>query len=641
MAIKEKILKFFKIKKKNSKKNEYLKKYENEDKNIVTIITVLFGKEDKLLEKFGYLVQDLEETYKKNKDKIEVIVVVENENWKHNPQFQMLNVLIPEIKIIYLSEVSNIPAKLFNLGLKEAKGNYIMFNYLGCLGLKEKIDCFFGSSQDERIYYFENLKEINPSLLFTGNNEIEILFHEKLYGLNNFVYKREIFDEIGGFNESKILQRDFDTDFLIKILEQNFEREELDIRINSVDFEKYPFEEKISIKKDIVDRFLVRCQKMRQFSNEEIERSFFLDLDEKSIKELSFLNFNEKIETEYSYRFKIAVLGGDWEYHHNKICFFNYFDRLLGKGFCTYKFKLDYLTEESDLLNYDLVIFTRIKSEKGKDLLDFCNKEKIPTIYMLDDNWISIVKDYPEYGKIFEEGSVIYDNYMYVLQNSTLLWSYNDYLIEDFKPFAKKIIKAKLGIDIEKNSKELCIDEKKKKLIVGFSGSLRFDNKAFKALLRIKREDIQILLFGVISGKQEKLFENQDIIKEKFLKYEEYIKRMKEIKPDLLIAPLSFDRTSSSKCYNKYLENSSIGAATLFSKVPPYVNVVKENETGFFVEEETVDGWCNSIENILNDRELLFNVQKNAYNDVLNNHSVDTFLSWFMDTIKRIIKEGV
>ena len=60
---------------------------------------------------------------------------------------------------------------------------------------------------------------------------------------------------------------------------------------------------------------------------------------------------------------------------------------------------------------------------------------------MLDDNWISIVEDYPEYGKIFEKGSNLYDNFMYILQNSTITWVYNDNLARDLKVFSKKIIK--------------------------------------------------------------------------------------------------------------------------------------------------------------------------------------------------------
>ena len=255
---------------------------------------------------------------------------------------------------------------------------------------------------------------------------------------------------------------------------------------------------------------------------------------------------------------------------------------------------------------------------------------------MLDDNWISIVEDYPEYGKIFEKGSNLYDNFMYILQNSTITWVYNDNLARDLKVFSKKIIKARLGIDVKPIQKS----KKREKLIIGFAGSMRYDDKAFKALSMVKRNDIKILLFGVMNEKQLRMFENTEVIREEFLKYEKYIEKMREIQPDLLIAPLDYNRTNSSKCYNKYLENSSIKAATIFSRVPPYVDVVKENLTGFYTQEETTEGWYSTIEKILNNRELLFKVKENCYKDVMENYSVDKLMEWFTFTIKQIIEEG-
>jgi len=116
---------------------------------------------------------------------------------------------------------------------------------------------------------------------------------------------------------------------------------------------------------------------------------------------------------------------------------------------------------------------------------------------------------------------------------------------------------------------------------------------------------------------------------------------MKNMLKKLLIAPLDFNRTNSSKCYNKYLENSSIKAATIFSKVPPYTYIVKENITGFYTQEETVEGWYNTIKKVLDDRELLLRVKENSYKDVMDNYSVDKLMEWFIFTIKQIIQEGV
>ena len=607
----------------------------------LSIIVALLGEEEKVLEQVGYLIKSLEKIYTKYENKIELIFIIEGTTWINNPQIQMLDTIFPTSKVIYKEEVENLPSKLFNIGIKESEGKYLMFNYPGCYNFIRQLDCFFEEEEEENyeIYYFKNLKENSPNLLFTGNNEIELLYHERLYGLNNYIYSKAAIRKIGKFNESKILQKEFDIDFFIKVLENDLNIETLDYKIAAKDFLDFPFKKIFKIKKDIISRFLVRCQSMRDKNFKEIEQTFCNDLKEDELENIKKFLSNDLIikkDIKYNEKYKITILGGPWEYHHNKICFFNYFDKLVGQGFCTYKFNLDYLTEESDLLSSDLVIFTRIKSEKGKDLIDFCNKKGIPSIYMLDDNWISIVEDYPEYGKIFEKGSNTYDNFMYILQNSTITWVYNDNLAEDLRKFSKKIVKAKLGVDI-KSIKE---NKKREKLIIGFAGSMRYDDKAFKALSMIKRDDIKILLFGVMNKKQLKMFENTEVIREEFLKYEKYIEKMREIQPDLLIAPLDYNRTNSSKCYNKYLENSSMKAATIFSRVPPYIDVVKENLTGFYTQKETVEGWYNTIEKVLNNRDLLFKVKENSYKDVMNNYSVDKLMEWFVFTIRQIIKEG-
>lgn len=606
----------------------------------LSIIVALLGEEEKVLEQVGYLIKSLEKIYTKYENKIELIFIIEGTTWINNPQIQMLDTIFPTSKVIYKEEVENLPSKLFNIGIKESEGKYLMFNYPGCYNFIRQLDCFFEEEEENyEIYYFKNLKENSPNLLFTGNNEIELLYHERLYGLNNYIYSKAAIRKIGKFNESKILQKEFDIDFFIKVLENDLNIETLDCKIEAKDFLDFPFKKIFKIKKDIISRFLVRCQSMRDKNFKEIEQTFCNDLKEDELENIKKFLSNDLIikkDIKYNEKYKITILGGPWEYHHNKICFFNYFDKLVGQGFCTYKFNLDYLTEESDLLSSDLVIFTRIKSEKGKDLIDFCNKKGIPSIYMLDDNWISIVEDYPEYGKIFEKGSNTYDNFMYILQNSTITWVYNDNLAEDLRKFSKKIVKAKLGVDI----KPIKENKKREKLIIGFAGSMRYDDKAFKALSMIKRDDIKILLFGVMNKKQLKMFENTEVIREEFLKYEKYIEKMREIQPDLLIAPLDYNRTNSSKCYNKYLENSSMKAATIFSRVPPYTDVVKENLTGFYTQKETVEGWYNTIEKVLNNRDLLFKVKENSYKDVMNNYSVDKLMEWFVFTIRQIIKEG-
>ena len=98
----------------------------------LSIITILLGKEEKILERVGYLIKSLEKIYNKYENEIELIFIIEGKKWRKHPQIQMLNTIFPTSKIIYKEEVESLPSKLFNIGIKESKGNYLMFNYHGC-----------------------------------------------------------------------------------------------------------------------------------------------------------------------------------------------------------------------------------------------------------------------------------------------------------------------------------------------------------------------------------------------------------------------------------------------------------------------------------------------------------------------------
>ena len=262
----------------------------------LSIIVALLGEEEKVLEQVGYLIKSLEKIYTKYENKIELIFIIEGTTWINNPQIQMLDTIFPTSKVIYKEEVENLPSKLFNIGIKESEGKYLMFNYPGCYNFIRQLDCFFEEEEENyEIYYFKNLKENSPNLLFTGNNEIELLYHERLYGLNNYIYSKAAIRKIGKFNESKILQKEFDIDFFIKVLENDLNIETLDYKIEAKDFLDFPFKKIFKIKKDIISRFLVRCQSMRDKNFKEIEQTFCNDLKEDELENIKKFLSNDLI----------------------------------------------------------------------------------------------------------------------------------------------------------------------------------------------------------------------------------------------------------------------------------------------------------------------------------------------------------
>ena len=341
-------------------------------------------------------------------------------------------------------------------------------------------------------------------------------------------------------------------------------------------------------------------------------------------------------------RFKILILGGYWEYHHNQVCFFNYFERLYGQGFATYRSVFEYHVPANLLLEYDLVIFSRCRSNNMITLLHFCQEYDIPTMYMIDDNWLTLAKDHPKEGGIFVPGNPNYDNFIEALGLCKATWLFSDLLREDVLPFTRCVQKFKISVDPHVFEVSNPRKRDDNMLYVGFSGSLRYDDAAFRALARYARRhsNVIIVLIGDLSPTQRLLFKNVNTIRLAFQNYDRYAKNISYLRPDVLVAPLGNTRTNQSKCYNKYIESGVIGAVGIYSKIKPYTDIVEDDKNGYYVNEDTAEGWYKKLEEVLSDIPKLRAIQYAVQRDVLEYHTVDVLLIPFVEKITTIIREA-
>lgn len=606
--------------------------------NKLSIVVGLFGRYELLVKHFNAMIKELQAL-----DQVELIFVADGENWTTLPLYQMLLIFFENAKFIETDSICDMPAKLFNKGLEVATGEYITFVYPGCKQIPQWVKIF--QEQDEfnqNVYAFQ--VSLKTGINVTDENRYGFLQFSNCFSPMDLFIQTKLLKNIGGFNPSRSLQADFMQELALRLsVDQSFKI--LGISEHEAPhFEFYPFHQKIHLSKDISARYIIRNSRPA-FPNDtrkQIEQDFLQDLNEEDAARFSAVTgmVREKKELKYRSKYKITVLGGYWEYHHNQICFFNYFESLYGQGFCTYKSCLDVLATETELETSDLVIITRCRSNNVLKLIDFCNRHNIPTIYMIDDNWISIAKDHPEYGSIFIHGNPNYDNFIEAIGKCKTTWAFNDKLIEDIAPYARDITKFFISVEPKLFDSD---NQRKKseKIFVGFSGSLRYDDSAFQALRQVARrhKNICIVLSGIVSKEQRQLFDEMDVVELPFSNYSAYARNISRLSPDLLIAPLTNTRTAMSKCYNKYVESSIIKAACIYSKIEPYTLVVKEGVNGYFVENESVGGWAKKIEDVLTRPEILSQVQDNAYRDVIENHTVGVLLGKFVKQIDRIMKE--
>lgn len=610
----------------------------------LSVVVGLFGRYEQLVNQLDELVNELKALPKE----IEKIIVADGPQWSYSPLYQLMDVIVSNVKIVTIEEETHLPAKVFRIGLENSLGEYILFHHLMCGKISDNVHTFLNYKDESKkeVLYIKNTNygevQIEPPL----ENLYGYLLSSRIVSLNDVIVRKDVIENIEVLNTSIILQKDFDRLLMIK-LAQHYIFEIIGADYHTIySLKQYPFNKHYNFSRDIVERYINYNTNIHVEMNENLENndSFIKDINSDYLNRFPDVSNNMKIKCKYDKKYKITILGGYWEYHHNQVVFFNYFQRLSGQGFCTYKTLFDFLTTIDDIRDSDLVIFTRCRSENIIHLIDYCNENKIATMYMIDDNWISIAKDYPDlYGNLFVEGNPNYDNFIMAIKKCKTTLVYSDLIKEDIMPYAKHITKFYISIEpkfFEVKDKRV---KNNKEIYVGFAGSLRWQDEPFKALSKIakKYKQVKVFFMGVLSKEQKEYFQEIDFIEIPFSNYSTYAKNISELNPDLILAPLVNNRTNKSKCYNKYVEMGVVSAVCIYSKQQPYTEVVEDNINGFYVRGGTERDWYERLEEIVCDVDLLRSAQKNAYEDVINNHTVNVLLNRFADMITNVIEEDV
>ncbi|WP_213618976.1 glycosyltransferase [Paenibacillus sp. J22TS3] len=548
--------------------------------------------------------------YQNAPDEVEVIIVSDGAIWRSLPLLQMLGYK-RNIRIIENQEQSNHFGILFNQGLKQATGKYITFLWPGieysineimihCYALDQKEDlaCIYTSTKDgiEQNY----ISSINYGWLQCAN----------LISLAGAVFKVQNLIEINGFREELYFQRYTDWDIFLRLSKFG----ELQYKIDSKPLMKwelinYPYTNSAVVTQDEVHRNLLR---------------------------------NKKIS---STKINITITGGYWEPTHNQLCFFNYFDTELGHELYSWKSLFDFSATEDDLIGSDLVIISRGRHQNVLNILNYCEKHNIPTLYMIDDNWFTVAEDWPVYKDIFSPGKPDYEVFIECLTRCNAVLVYSKVLEGYVTNYAKRVYRLDINIDLMQFEKTRSGSDSRK--LVGYSGSPRFSDVAFEGLLKFiqQNDEWDLLIFGVqLPDKLKELRGSPRLKFINFTNYHKYARTIANLNPDILLAPLDNCVSSQSKCPNKFLEITAAGAVGIYTDILPYSEVVTNNENGILISESdqnNSDAWFEAINNLANNKQLRVDLHSNATSKVKEMYETEFAFQNFSALISQVIKEAV
>lgn len=558
-------------------------------------------------------------------DDTEIIFVLTDPRLTIPQLTQNLEHEFENVRIILLPD-TNLPSQMHASGAAIAKGDHLMF--LGpdlpfspsqiealvnaCRNRRNDLDELIAVSDQTKIEDFNLPHAPSPSIVHGWLVNLPVL------DLSNVCIPTVAFRAVGGFDTSPILQVAYGWDLLIRITANNSVHIASTVRNERVPNPYLNIRTPVRIGADLVKRYIARSPILAGR-----EARFVSDLPKIEREHLSRLTGLQSHTPLGASTIRITITGSFWEHHHNWLCFLNYLHRLEGQGVATHKNVFDHTVTRSDIEQSDLVILSRCKVEQIRDILKWCEELNVPSIYMIDDNWLTVGRDWPDpYKLIFSPGAPFYENFLYGAQNADYVLTYNDLLREDIEPYAKKVVTLPNSVDLA--AFEITARRQSSRYLIGYSGSPRYSSAPFKALAEVARrnKNVDVLLFGTLHQEHEDALKGCSLRRLPQTSYARYAEMIRSESPDILLAPMDDSRTSRSKCPNKYLEITAAGAVGIYSKVEPYTWYVQNGINGAFVanSDYTAD-WVKAITALL-DKERLKQMYAVAREDVATNYSV-------------------
>lgn len=614
---------------------------DNDTLCALSIVLILEGRLSSGRGFVSRIVDTLRPIVKKSDDDVELIVVFSDPQWKAAPSIQSLPAYFQRVRVCEVASDNELPAELLNAGRKVASGHRLIFLGPQLASDAGRLSALVEASRAaSRGSHSIAVSYPSSSWRFGLPGEPSKfqlhgwMLNCPLLELSDVAISSTALDEIGGFDTSPLLQQASNWDALIRLsssqdisLVKVIEGPHRETRTPFI-ARPYPVSE------DMRRRYMASGLSAPDIN--ERERNFIHDMPSNDYNYLSrhIPSLARYERSSNSEPIRVTVTGGPWEYHHNWLCFYSYFKYLEGTGFGTYKSLFDHLVTREDVESSDIVILSRCKVEQVRQILDWCKELGVPSVYMIDDNWISITHDWPDlYRDVFGPNTPFFRNFIFGIRHADYVLTYNKFLAEDIAPYAKKIVTLPNSVDLAlfENTPR----RPSKRFVVGYSGSERYDNQAFRALAEIGEThgDVDILIFGSLSQSQRALLKGTRVIEHSLAPYVQYAQMIREASPDILLAPLDDTRTSRSKCPNKYLDITAAGAVGVYSNIEPYSWHIEDGVNGVLISNP--NEWVKKITSLL-DKAKLSKLHANARTDIATNYDTSVVASQFAELIKSL-----
>jgi hypothetical protein len=290
---------------------------------------------------------------------------------------------------------------------------------------------------------------------------------------------------------------------------------------------------------------------------------------------------------------------------------------LMRRGLCESIYADEQKVTASHIAWADLVVPVRACSSRARSIAQAAQAGGRKVICYYDDDFLDLPTGSP--SQAYYAGAGIRRNLLWFLQRADLLCFCNRDLTEAYGGLTSRpTLVLPVGIECP-----LITRQARETVRVLFAASV--DHAAFvdeicgQALRSAIANHPQVEAYCI--GARPRLVQSLAIRYIPYIEsYTDYRSLVAALAPDICLAPLPAGSFYSRKFYNKLLDYGSLGAAVIFSNVPPYRGVVQDGDTGLLVANDPI-AWRDALLRLIADGQLRRRVSDGVLAYVREHHS--------------------
>ena len=311
------------------------------------------------------------------------------------------------------------------------------------------------------------------------------------------------------------------------------------------------------------------------------------------------------------------------------------FSEISNRGYFNLRSKRCIEISKTDLEWSDVIYSIRSTSSLEASLIKYAKKLGKYWILLLDDDFLSLGKDYGQDGQGYrEEKKTCLKK---VLKYTDCLIASNKHLIEKYSRYGdfKRTYKVDTAIDIGNMVDPQVAGEKVKIVYYVNDGTTTMIDKYLRPVFYNMAEKFDgkvSLYFMAVHPDLHDLDSKLDIHYVPHMSFDSFLEFISEQHFDIGLAPLDDNGFSKFKYINKFVEYTRAGVAGVYSDCELYKEVIQNGVNGLLCEN-TVEGWINALGSLIEDSGFKVRVAKGAQDYVRDHMSKDAVIKAILDAI--------